>query len=84
MSEKCGAESFLIRSQAAEPLPQTSETNSQGFRAMLVSCLRRPRADTRADIIICRSWGHMMVVRVFFFFFFLSFFNALITKLFTK
>lgn len=80
MSEKYGAESFLIRSQAAEPPPQTSETNSQGFRAMLVSCLRRPRANTRAEIIICRSWGHIMVVRVYFF----IFFYALITKLFTK
>lgn len=77
MSEKCGAESFLIRSQAVEPPPQTSETNSQGFRAILVSCLRRPRADTQAEIIICRSWGHMMVVSGFFFY-------ALITKLFTK
>ena len=66
MSEKCGAESFLIRSQAAELPPQTSETNSQGFRAMLVSCLRRPRADTREEIIISRSWGHVMVVSVFF------------------
>lgn len=81
VSEECGAESFLIRSRAARPLPQTSETNRQSRRATLGSCVRRPRTDTKAEIISCRSWGHMMAVSGVRFFFFKCFNHKAIYKI---